>query len=212
MLNSLLLINWGIGEKILEALHFDSRVHIHAVITRHGKNSNDKWMNCVYEKALPLGYDVINTRKMSFAGMKEYILVNKIDLLVVHGYKRILPPAVFSAPHMGSINIHPSLLPEYRGADPSRQVLENGESTTGISCHYIDENIDTGNILARQAIDVSPGDTRESLIDKMKPRIPALMTEAIGKVMRGEPGTPQEKIKVSRRPARAGETAGNPEE
>ena len=190
-IKTILLVNWGIGEKILEALHQDERVDIHTVITRFKKNSVAPWKNCVYLKAKELKYNIISQKRMDWEKLKALIMDNDIDLLVVHAFKRILPPGVFNAPQLGTINIHPSLLPDYRGPDPSRLVLENKETETGITSHYIDEGVDTGNILSQESIDVASHDTRESLIEKMKSRIKKLMTDTIDKIIRGEKGIPQ---------------------
>ena len=64
----------------------------------------------------------------------------------------MLPEAIWNMPPMGTINLHASLLPHYRGAAPINHVLINGEQTTGVTTFFINEQIDTGNLLLREEI------------------------------------------------------------
>ena len=92
---------------------------------------------------------------------------------------KILPKEIFSAPKYGSINIHPSLLPKHRGPSPIYWVLKNREKTTGLTCHYIDEGIDSGEIISQRKIAVESHDTVSSIIEKQKLIIEELVEESI---------------------------------
>jgi methionyl-tRNA formyltransferase len=72
-------------------------------------------------------------------------------------YPRILRHPVFSLPPFGTINVHPSMLPAFRGPHPLRWVIALGERTTGVTVHQVDAGIDSGPILAQRAIDVGAG-------------------------------------------------------
>lgn len=179
MLRIILLANWGLGLEILKFLHFRNDIDIKLVVTQYKKESRDRWYNVVYDFALQHNYKVVVQESISFEKLREFIVAFNIDLLVCHGYMKILPEKVFSAPKLGSINIHPSLLPKYRGPSPTYWVLKNREKTTGLTCHYIDEGVDTGNIIAQKEIVIEQKDTVESIIEKQKIFIDQLLHESL---------------------------------
>src|SRR3990172_2423119 len=81
---------------------------------------------------------------------KEFqTLLARADLLVSIGYGRVIPESVYSVPPFGSVNLHPSYLPQYRGNHPDIRALMNGEREVGITLHYLDSGIDTGAIIAQ---------------------------------------------------------------
>lgn len=80
---------------------------------------------------------------------------------------RMLPEIVWSMPEYGTINLHASLLPNYRGAAPINWVLINGEKKTGLTTFFIKQEIDTGNILLREEVDILPDDDAGSLHDRL---------------------------------------------
>ncbi len=88
------------------------------------------------------------------------------DAFVVVAF-RMLPKEVWQIPPKGTFNLHASLLPDYRGAAPINWAIINGETETGVTTFLIDEKIDTGNILLRQKINISPDDDAGSLHNKL---------------------------------------------
>jgi methionyl-tRNA formyltransferase len=88
------------------------------------------------------------------------------DLFVVVAF-RMLPQEVWKMPPMGTINLHASLLPDYRGAAPINHAIMNGETTTGVTTFFIDEKIDTGNILLREEVPIFPFENAGDLHDKL---------------------------------------------
>lgn len=88
------------------------------------------------------------------------------DLFVIVAF-RILPRAVFSIPRFGSFNLHGSLLPKYRGAAPIQWALIKGEKETGVTTFFLDEKIDTGNIILQEKIQIDDEDNFGTLHDKM---------------------------------------------
>lgn len=88
------------------------------------------------------------------------------DLQIVVAF-RMLPEAVWNMPPLGTINVHASLLPQYRGAAPINHAIINGEKETGVSTFLLQHEIDTGNILLRKAIEIKGDDTAGSLHDKL---------------------------------------------
>lgn len=89
------------------------------------------------------------------------------DLTVVAAYGKILPGSIINTPPLGTINVHGSLLPKYRGAAPIQWALINGEHETGVTIMQMDEGVDTGDILLQEKLAVAPDDTAGSLSIKM---------------------------------------------
>jgi methionyl-tRNA formyltransferase len=91
----------------------------------------------------------------------------KADLFIVVAF-RMLPDLVWKMPRYGTINLHASLLPKYRGAAPINWAIMNGEKETGVSTFFINENIDTGAIIAQKSISISDSLTAGELHDQLK--------------------------------------------
>ncbi|WP_445750269.1 methionyl-tRNA formyltransferase, partial [Polaribacter sp.] len=90
----------------------------------------------------------------------------KADLQIVVAF-RMLPKEVWSMPKMGTFNLHASLLPEYRGAAPIHWAIINGEKKTGVTTFFIDDKIDTGEIILQREIEISETETVGTLHDKL---------------------------------------------
>lgn len=89
------------------------------------------------------------------------------ELIVVTAYGKILPPAVLDYPPLGCINVHGSLLPEYRGAAPIQRAIMDGRRVTGITTMMMDPGLDTGDILLAGEVEITPEDNFETVHDKM---------------------------------------------
>ncbi len=113
------------------------------------------------------------------------------DLILVTGFPWKLPPALLALPRLGAINVHPALLPAYRGPNPLFWQIMNGETQTGLTVHRMEPEFDTGPILAQRAIPIEPEDDIDSLYPKLLPLGAALIPEALALVAAGAPGTPQ---------------------
>lgn len=85
------------------------------------------------------------------------------DLICLAGYMRILSPAFVERWRGRILNIHPSLLPKYRGLSPQKRALEAGETESGCTVHLVDEGTDTGPVVLQKRVPVEPGDTEDSL-------------------------------------------------
>lgn len=177
-----LLANWGLGLEILRVLHELPDIRIHLVATRRKETSEEIWSNAVYEFSSAAGYRTIHQDSFSFLELKREILQAEVDLLILHAYMKILPEEVFSAPRLGSVNIHPSLLPKYRGPSPTQWVIRNGDDVTGLTSHFVDEGFDTGDIICQMQIPVKPGDTVESIIERQKTIIRDLIVESLARI------------------------------
>ncbi len=89
------------------------------------------------------------------------------DLGVVAAYGKILPSPLLMLPKFGCLNVHPSLLPKYRGASPIQTALLQGEKQTGITIIEMDEGMDTGPIVAQAKVPIAPGETARTLTSKL---------------------------------------------
>ena len=85
------------------------------------------------------------------------------DLVCLAGYMRILSPAFVERLRGRILNIHPSLLPKYRGLEPQKRALEAGDSESGCTVHFVDEGVDSGAIVLQSEVPILPGDTVKSL-------------------------------------------------
>lgn len=113
------------------------------------------------------------------------------DILVSAGYPYLLTPADLSVARV-NLNIHPSLLPKYRGKMSGWFIIANGETETGATVHFMSPEMDKGNIIAQQSFALSPFDTLASVARKTAALEPALLFEALDRLRRGEPGLAQD--------------------
>lgn len=134
----------------------------------------------VKQKALQLGLPVRQHKTLKAPEVKDEFVGFKADLAILAFVTQIVPPPVFSAPRLGSICFHPSLLPKYRGASAINWALINGESRTGLTLFWVDQGIDTGPILLQKEVAVAPDDTAGSLYFN---KIFSLGVEAIGEAV-----------------------------
>lgn len=107
------------------------------------------------------------------------------DVGVVVAYGRLLPPQVFDRPAKGSLNIHFSLLPRWRGASPVARALMAGDTITGVTIIRLDEGLDTGPVLTAQAVDVAPGETAGELTGRLAGIGARLLTRALPAYLEG---------------------------
>lgn len=115
-------------------------------------------------------------------------LLREIDpeLIVVVAFGKILPAAVLDYPKYGCINLHVSLLPKYRGAAPMQRAIINGERETGVTVMYMNEGLDTGDIIAVEKFPIGPEDNFEDIHDRSALVGGRLLSETIVALERGE--------------------------
>ncbi len=115
-------------------------------------------------------------RRLSKADAAE-LLELKPDLIVVMGWRTILPPEVVNAPRLGCVGVHDSLLPRYRGFAPTNWSIINGETQTGITLWYLNEEVDAGDVIAQQVIPIGRSDTAADVYAKVADASITLMLE-----------------------------------
>lgn len=108
------------------------------------------------------------------------------DLLVVAAFGQLLRPAVWQAAPAGAVNIHASLLPEYRGAAPIQQALMDGHEKTGVTLMYIAERLDAGDMLAKAECDILPDDNAGTLRERLAALGANLLLENLPRLLAGQ--------------------------
>lgn len=106
---------------------------------------------------------------------------------------RMLPKIVWQLPEYGTFNLHASLLPQYRGAAPINWAVMNGESKTGVSTFFIDEKIDTGEMILQEEVQISPNENAGTLHDKLMLKGAALVVKTLHRIQEGNVNTVPQK-------------------
>lgn len=113
------------------------------------------------------------------------------DLIVVVAYGKILPKEILEIPKYGCINVHASLLPKYRGAAPIQWSVINGDKVTGVTTMYMDEGMDTGDIILKEEIQIGENETTGELWDRLSTIGGKLLIETVKQIEEGT--APREK-------------------
>jgi methionyl-tRNA formyltransferase len=119
------------------------------------------------------------------------------DLIVSGGFPWRIPPEVLALPRLGAINMHPALLPRYRGPAAIEWALRNGDAELGFTVHRLSPDFDTGPILAQARIPIADEDDIDSLVAKFGPVLPELLGQALERVTRGDPGEAQDEAEAT---------------
>ncbi len=122
--------------------------------------------SAVKQYAVSQKLTVLQPTNLKNDGFLKELKSLKANLQIVVAF-RMLPKVVWDMPKYGTFNLHASLLPDYRGAAPINWVLINGETKTGVSTFFIDEKIDTGEMILQKEVKIKPSETAGSLHDKL---------------------------------------------
>src|SRR5215469_2293299 len=115
------------------------------------------------------------------------------DVGVLVAYGRLVPPDVMRIPSHGIVNVHPSLLPRYRGAAPIARAIEAGDIETGVTTLYLSEELDAGDIILQKMVSIAPDDTTRTLGARLADEGAALLAETLRLIEAGRaPRRPQE--------------------
>lgn len=128
-------------------------------------------------------YQPATLRDESFA---ELLRELDPELIAVVAFGKLLPPSVLDYPKYGCINVHASLLPEYRGAAPIQRAIMDGKTKTGITTMYMAEGLDTGDMLLVREVEITPEDNGGSLTEKLAEVGAALLCETVDRLERGD--------------------------
>ncbi len=135
----------------------------------------------VKDRALSGGIPVLQPISVKEPKVADQIRALAPDVIITAAYGQIIPPAILDIPRYGCINVHASLLPKYRGASPIQWCIINGEEETGITIMYMEEGMDTGDILLKRRLSIGRDETAGQLHD----RLSCLAVEALKTAMEG---------------------------
>ncbi len=127
------------------------------------------------ERALPV-YEPRNLRQFT-----SEVRALDFDVFVVASYGRILPSELIALPELGALNVHPSLLPRYRGATPIQAALLAGDGETGVTLMLMDEGMDTGDVVVRERVAIGEDETYGELHDRLARIGARLLGEALAR-------------------------------
>lgn len=157
-------------------------VEIAAVVTQPDKPTGRHQTltaSPVKEQAIEQGVSVLQPQKLKEESAASALRELRADLFVVVAYGKIIPPTILALPRLGCVNLHPSLLPKYRGPSPIQWAIAEGDDETGISVMKLDEGMDTGPLLAQKRIPIEKLETVESLTRKIHDVGPTFLSETI---------------------------------
>ena len=147
-------------------------------------------------RALEAGVPVLQPRKIRDA-VPELSALNA-DVFVVVAYGQILPRSVLDVPRLACLNIHASLLPRHRGAAPIQAAIRDGDAETGITIMWMDEGLDTGDILLQTKMPLAADETGGRLHDTLAAMAPAALMESLALISNGTaPRIPQDSSKAT---------------
>ncbi len=154
----------------LSAIHKDADFHLVAVVTQPDKPSGRK--GSITKPAVKIyaeehGIPVLQFATLKSAEAKEQLSSLHADVFVVVVFGKLIPPVILQIPLHGCINVHPSLLPKYRGPSPFQEAILQGETETGVSIMLLDKGMDTGDILAQKKFAIDKEETGISIQTKI---------------------------------------------
>ncbi len=178
----------------LEALLTLPEAEVVAVLTgpdRPAGRGRQLQASAVKQAALAHGLPVLQPTNLKDPAFQAELKTYAADLQMVVAF-RMLPEAVWAMPRLGSVNIHASLLPQYRGAAPINWALMHGDQETGVSSFFLRHEIDTGDLILQDKLAITPADDFGSLYDKLKVAGAALAARTVAAIAAGTaPSTPQ---------------------
>lgn len=178
----LLFAMTGFGNNAFKVLARNRRLSLIGVVTPPRSAGSFPYYKCVALQDLVLKNKVKLYQGLKLREKKSFLLIKELapDLIILSTFNQIIPEDIIAIPRLGVINVHPSLLPKYRGATPTVWVLMNGEKETGVSVHYVEnEKIDAGRIIAQAKLRISPNDTDGMLRFKLAKLLEKVLSNAL---------------------------------
>lgn len=174
-MNILFMGGHELGAKTLEHL-INNNINVVGVVV--SKNDND-WYRGVDEIAYKFNLNLYEEKNINDQNFLNKIKSLNLDLIVCVNFDQILKKDIINLPTIGCINTHASLLPKYRGRAPLNWAMINGEKYSGVTVHFIDEGIDTGDIILQEKIKIDEDDYICDLLNKVKNIYPKIVLDSI---------------------------------
>src|ERR1700691_2276958 len=188
----------------LRRLAAESGISVEAVITQPDRprgRGQHVGASPIKEAALAGNLHVYQPETIKSESAQEFLKRVAPDAVVIIAYGQIIPARLLTIPRLGWLNLHGSLLPQYRGAAPIHWAIANGETATGLTTMQIDAGMDTGPTLMRHEFEIGSDETAPELAARMSAAGAELIVESLLRLDRGEiAAVPQEKENVSYAP------------
>ena len=150
-------------------------------------SDNNKAFGVIYAKKNSIPYTILNTKLRNYENKIFQILKkNKINFICLAGYMKIISKNFIEQFRKKIINIHPSLLPKFKGLNTFSRVLKNNEIKTGCTVHYVNEKLDSGNIIIQKSFFINPRDNEDILKIKTQKLEYKAFPEAIIKIFQND--------------------------
>jgi len=182
----------------------DAGIDVVAACTQPDRPSGrgNRLMPCpVKALALERGVPVLQFERVGRQEGVEALSALGPDLFVTAAFGQILPQRLLDIPRLGTVNVHASLLPKYRGPAPINWCIVEGETVTGVTTMMTDAGVDTGDILLRRETEIGPEETAGELTERLSVLGAELLLETLGRIRAGDcPRTPQDHGQATRHP------------
>ena len=165
---------------------FIKRYKVRAVVSQPDYN-RDRHGNVIYSpvKKLCMDNEILVLQPDKIRNHVDEILALEPDLIITCAYGQIIPKEILNYPKYGCINIHASLLPKYRGGAPIERAIMNGDKETGITIMYMNEGMDTGDMITSRSIPILDTDTNTTLRDKLSHLGAEMLLEVFPNILSG---------------------------
>jgi phosphoribosylglycinamide formyltransferase-1 len=140
--------------------------------------------------------DVFLTKEEFEAKIIKHLEQENIELICLAGFMRLVSPAFVKKYHHKILNIHPALLPSFKGTQAIKDALDYGVRVTGVTVHFVDEKVDHGPIILQQAIEIKDSDTEESLAHRIHEIEHRLYPEAVKLFVEGKLKIEGRKVRI----------------
>ena len=164
---------------------------------------SDKADAFALERAKKAGIDTLVLNKKDFKSTEDFdkkiiegLNKKNVGLVVLAGFMRLLGPRFIEEYRNRIINVHPALLPSFKGTRGIKDALEHGVKVTGVTVHFVDEKLDNGPVIAQVPVEIKEGDTEEALLERIHKEEHRILPEAIKFFVEGNLKIEGRKVKI----------------
>ena len=164
------------------------------------------------ERARSAGIETVTLDKKDYKEREDFdreivrrLKKKNVELVILAGFMRLLSPYFIKEYRNRIINIHPALLPSFKGPHGIKDAIDQGVKVTGVTVHFVDEYLDNGPIILQKAVEIKEGDTEETLLERVHKEEHRIYPEAIKLFVEGKIKVEGRRVRVIARPAKQAE-------
>jgi phosphoribosylglycinamide formyltransferase-1 len=164
------------------------------------------------ERAKSAGIETVTLDKKDYKEREDFdreivkrLKKKNVELVVLAGFMRLLSPYFIKEYRNRIINVHPALLPSFKGPHGIKDAIDHGVKVTGVTVHFVDEHLDNGPIILQRAVEIKEGDTEETLLERVHKEEHRIYPEAIKLFVEGKIKIEGRRVRVIARPAKQAE-------